>query len=73
MPRANLPLTEDTVTAIPTDIDGVETMLAGQGYVASRALATVVFLALKLGRPLFLEGEGSTPPPPSPTGTSPPR
>ena len=32
-------------------------MLAGQGYVASRPLATVVFLALKLGRPLFLEGE----------------
>nr|WP_240335441.1 MoxR family ATPase [Pseudotabrizicola algicola] len=32
-------------------------MLADQGYVASRALATVVFLSLKLGRPLFLEGE----------------
>ncbi|WP_309666301.1 MoxR family ATPase [Tabrizicola sp.] len=32
-------------------------MLAGQNYVASRPLATVVFLALKLGRPLFLEGE----------------
>ncbi|MFN7224244.1 MAG: AAA family ATPase [Paracoccaceae bacterium] len=32
-------------------------MLAGQGYVASRALATVVFLSLKLNRPLFLEGE----------------
>jgi MoxR-like ATPase len=38
-------------------IDEVEAMLAGQGYVASRPLATVVFLALKLGRPLFLEGE----------------
>jgi MoxR-like ATPase len=32
-------------------------MLAAQGYVASRALATVVFLSLRLGRPLFLEGE----------------
>ncbi|MGL4237535.1 AAA family ATPase [Tabrizicola sp.] len=32
-------------------------LLSGQGYVASRALATVVFLSLKLGRPLFLEGE----------------
>ncbi len=42
---------------IPTSIDAVETLLAGQGYVASRALATVVFLSLKLGRPLFLEGE----------------
>ncbi len=45
---------------IPTSIDGVETLLAGQGYVASRALATVVFLSLKLGRPLFLEGEAGT-------------
>ena len=48
------------MTAIPKDIDGVETLLAGQGYVASRALATVVFLSLKLGRPLFLEGEAGT-------------
>ncbi|MEM6487228.1 MAG: MoxR family ATPase [Pseudomonadota bacterium] len=32
-------------------------MLDGAGYVCGRALATVVFLALKLGRPLFLEGE----------------
>lgn len=48
------------MTAIPNDIAGVETLLAGQGYVASRALATVVFLSLKLGRPLFLEGEAGT-------------
>ncbi|WP_431300040.1 AAA family ATPase [Tabrizicola sp. BL-A-41-H6] len=45
------------MTANPTSIDAVETLLAGQNYVASRALATVVFLSLKLGRPLFLEGE----------------
>jgi MoxR-like ATPase len=45
------------VTALPQSIDGVETLLSGQGYVASRSLATVVFLALRLGRPLFLEGE----------------
>ncbi len=38
-------------------IDDVEAMLAGQGYISNRALATVVFLALTLGRPLFLEGE----------------
>ncbi|MEP1327498.1 MoxR family ATPase [Pseudophaeobacter sp.] len=38
-------------------IDQVQEMLAGQGYVCGRALATVVFLSLKLGRPLFLEGE----------------
>jgi MoxR-like ATPase len=42
---------------VPASIDAVETLLAGQGYVASRSLATVVFLSLKLGRPLFLEGE----------------
>jgi MoxR-like ATPase len=42
------------------DIGEVERMLAGQGYVCGRALATVVFLALRLGRPLFLEGEAGT-------------
>jgi MoxR-like ATPase len=41
----------------PDSIDAVEAMLAAQGYVANRALATVVFLSLRLGRPLFLEGE----------------
>lgn len=42
------------------DIDSIETvqaMLGAQGYVCGRALAVVVFLALRLGRPLFLEGE----------------
>lgn len=41
----------------PTSIDAVQTMLADQGYVCDRALGTVVFLSLSLGRPLFLEGE----------------
>ncbi|MGL5008732.1 MAG: AAA family ATPase [Paracoccaceae bacterium] len=45
---------------VPVSIDAVETLLAGQGYVSSRALATVVFLSLRLGRPLFLEGEAGT-------------
>ena len=45
------------VTTNFASIDAVEAMLDAQGYVASRPLATVVFLALKLGRPLFLEGE----------------
>ena len=35
----------------------VEEVLAGADYVADRRLATAVFLALELGRPLFLEGE----------------
>ncbi|WP_137700229.1 AAA family ATPase [Marimonas lutisalis] len=38
-------------------IDDVQAMLAGQDYVCGRSLATVAFLAMKLGRPLFLEGE----------------
>nr|WP_321253228.1 MoxR family ATPase [uncultured Ruegeria sp.] len=41
----------------PQSIDAVQKMLGAQGYVCGRSLATVVFLSLKLGRPLFLEGE----------------
>ncbi len=41
-------------------IDEVQSGLAAQNYVCGRALATVVFLSLKLGRPLFLEGEAGT-------------
>ena len=45
------------VTPVPQTIDAMQTLLATQGYVASRALSTVAFLSLRLGRPLFLEGE----------------
>ena len=38
-------------------IEDVERLLAGADYVADRRLATATFLALELGRPLFLEGE----------------
>lgn len=41
-------------------IDDVQAQLALEDYICSRALATVVFLGLKLGRPLFLEGEAGT-------------
>ncbi len=44
----------------PGSIDDVQEMLGAQGYVCGRALATVVFLSLRLGRPLFLEGEAGT-------------
>ncbi|MBC2835267.1 MoxR family ATPase [Gemmobacter straminiformis] len=50
-------LGEGLAVTVPASIDAVEALLAGQGYVSSRPLATVVFLALRLGRPLFLEGE----------------
>ncbi|MCI5097902.1 MAG: MoxR family ATPase [Rhodobacteraceae bacterium] len=45
------------MTQTPDSIDAVQHMLGAQGYVCGRALATVVFLSLRLGRPLFLEGE----------------
>lgn len=41
-------------------IDEVQSALADQNYVCGRALATVLFLSLRLGRPLFLEGEAGT-------------
>ncbi|WP_293862696.1 MoxR family ATPase [uncultured Alsobacter sp.] len=43
--------------ALPTSIDETVSLLAGGQYVADRALATVVFLALRMGRPILLEGE----------------
>ena len=42
---------------IPASIDDTLKLLHSGGYIAGRPLATVLFLALKLGRPLFLEGE----------------
>ena len=42
---------------IPDSVERTEALLAGGRYVADRSLATAVFLALKLNRPLFLEGE----------------
>ncbi len=43
--------------AVPTSIDATLALLTGADYVGDRSLATVLFLALKMGRPLFLEGE----------------
>jgi MoxR-like ATPase len=42
---------------LPASIDATLELLAAADYVADRSLATVLFLALKMGRPLFLEGE----------------
>ncbi|HEY2630133.1 MAG TPA: MoxR family ATPase, partial [Usitatibacter sp.] len=41
----------------PTSTEQAQKQLAAAGYIADRRLATAVFLALSLGRPLFLEGE----------------
>jgi len=48
------------MSTIPTTIDDTAERLLQHDYVAERALATSVFLALKLQRPLFLEGEPGT-------------
>ncbi|WP_343663363.1 MoxR family ATPase [Paraburkholderia tropica] len=42
---------------LPATIDDTLAQLEAQGYFASRELATALFLALKMQRPLFLEGE----------------
>ena len=49
-----------TTTELPTSIDDTAARLLALDYVPERALATTVFLALKLQRPLFLEGEPGT-------------
>lgn len=45
------------MTDLPTSVDATHDLLTAQDYVADRALATTLYLALSLGRPLFLEGE----------------
>ena len=42
---------------IPASIDELQSLLARERYVADRSLATSLFIALKLQRPLLLEGE----------------
>ncbi|WP_040486317.1 AAA family ATPase [Lutibaculum baratangense] len=47
----------EAARGLPATIDETSVLLADHGYVSDRALATVLFLALRMGRPLFLEGE----------------
>jgi len=47
----------ETASALPASVDETLALLARGHYVGERNLATVLFLSLKLGRPLFLEGE----------------
>jgi MoxR-like ATPase len=44
-------------SSIPASVDAVASLLEQNDYFADRRLATSVFLALKMRRPLFLEGE----------------
>ena len=48
------------MTLLPATIDATAALLQDGGYVADRALATTVHLALAMARPLFLEGEPGT-------------
>jgi MoxR-like ATPase len=50
-------MAESTPRPAPKSIDETLDLLTGAGYVADRALATVLYLALRMKRPLFLEGE----------------
>jgi len=47
----------DAAQRLPQSIDDTLSLLARAHYVAERSLATVVFLGLRLGRPILLEGE----------------
>src|SRR6188508_1323194 len=46
-----------TDKTLPNSIDSTLDFLAKADYIADRSLATVLYLALKMGRPLFVEGE----------------
>ncbi|MBZ9771114.1 AAA family ATPase [Mesorhizobium sp. CO1-1-8] len=50
-------MTELKPRAAPGTIDETLDLLTGADYVADRSLATVLFLSLRMKRPLFLEGE----------------
>jgi len=50
-------LAATTMVKLPTSIEQTAALLARADYVAERSLATALFLALKMERPLFLEGE----------------
>ena len=46
-----------TASALPKSVDATLDLLTSRGYLAERSLATVTYLSLRMGRPLFLEGE----------------
>ncbi len=46
-----------TAPGVPADVDALRAGLDGVGYLADDALATALFLAVRLGQPVLLEGE----------------
>src|SRR4029079_7313127 len=62
LPRCKTPDRFDKVLGmtaknLPASIDAALTMIGEADYIADRSLATVLYLALKMQRPIFLEGE----------------
>jgi MoxR-like ATPase len=55
MHLADLAIGEDQTSL--DSIDALQAALLRQSYIADRGLATSIYLAIKLKRPLFLEGE----------------
>ncbi|MFZ1755242.1 MAG: MoxR family ATPase, partial [Caldilineaceae bacterium] len=55
--NTSLPMERTLLPSPIHSIDSLSTALAENEYIADRSLATAIFLALKLQRPLFLEGE----------------
>ena len=49
-----------TPRSLPASIDATVELLGEADYLADRSLGTVLFLALKIGRPIFLEGEAGS-------------
>jgi MoxR-like ATPase len=49
-----------TLSELPSSISEAQALLDGADYLADRPLVTAIFLALRLGRPLMLEGEPGT-------------
>jgi MoxR-like ATPase len=45
------------ITTLPQSVEGLQRLLGDQQYIADRGLGISLFLALKIGRPVFLEGE----------------
>src|SRR5579863_7529968 len=51
------PMTSSPPRPLPDSIDATVNLLAEADYLSDRSLGTVLYLALKMGRPIFLEGE----------------
>ena len=55
--RSGLPDANHRPPIAPASVDELQDLLAAGGYIADRGLAVSIYLALRLKRPLFLEGE----------------